>query len=75
MVDNNFFVSVEELKKAAKLKTFEFEGIELPMLGNIILEALSKCKKYTRNEIRGQAEWADSCIGWKCSACDYRITA
>ena len=39
-MDNKFFVSVEELKKAAKLKTFEFEGIELLMLDSIVLEAL-----------------------------------
>ena len=64
------FVNIEELKKNIPWKSFQYEN---DLIENAINEALAKCRKYTKADVRGKAEWVDGSIGWQCSACGYGV--
>ena len=72
-MNKELFVSVEELKRNAVLRTHSFESEELLLVDKVVMEALAKCKKYTKADVRGKAEWVDGSIGWQCSACGYGV--
>lgn len=72
---NSLYVRVEELKQYGTLKTFDYEGVEIPFIDSAVLEAVSKCKKYTKEELVGKADWLYDGNGWKCSSCGYGVFA
>lgn len=72
-MNKELFVSVEELKRNAVLRTHSFESEELLLVDKAVMEALAKCRKYTKADVRGKSEWVEGGIGWKCSSCGYGV--
>lgn len=72
-MSSELYISVEELKQHGTLETFDYEGVKIPFLDSAVLEAVSKCKKYTKEDLVGKAVWLDYGNGWKCSFCGYGV--
>lgn len=72
-MSSELYIKVVELKKHGAIKTFVSEGMEVPFIDSAVSNAISKCKKYTREDLVGKAVWLYHDDGWQCSSCGYGV--